>query len=63
MSKQTIDSPGIWTVKTQIGRVRKINVTKKNGVLGVHFRLLYSFVPVSDFVGVEVVERPAEVGK
>jgi hypothetical protein len=53
------NAPGTYTVETHAGNTRTIEVVERNGELGVWFQMLYRFLPVSEFVGVKIVNKKA----
>ena len=51
-----IDKSGRYRVKCTSGNEYDIDVIDKDGTLGVEFRMLGEFVPVTEFVNVVVLD-------
>lgn len=55
---EPIKQPGTYRVRTFCGDVHEINVTERDGELGVFNILTGNFVRVRDFVNVTVLSGP-----
>lgn len=52
-----ITESGQYKVKIHTGDIQTINVTKRDGELGVSLNAINKFIKVTDFVKVEVLSR------
>ena len=52
-----ISTPGRYEVKTFTGKVWAVKIIEQDEVLGVFLEMTKSFIPISEFVDVEVLRK------